>query len=481
LLVTATAPARAVGTEDLPDIGAPWDAVLSQGEENQIGRMIVHRLSDADQLLDDPELAEYIQSIGHRLSAHAQDGAQRFDFFVVRDPTINAFALPGGYIGVNAGLLLATENESELAGVLAHEVSHVTQRHVARAAQSQGQTALATTAGVIAAILLGAATGMGDDAVQAALAVAQGMSAQHQIDFTRANEREADRVGLGVLYQAGFDPFGMPNFFEKLSHSTGENQVPEFLLTHPVTTDRIAETRDRAEKLGHVESQDSASYALMRERLRALVADTPENAIETFTRLADGNITEGNEALRYGYAVALLRAGRAADAVALMRSLLGQRPTLVAYHIGLAQAQLSSGATKDGLKTFAHAAELFPRNVPLTMRYAQALIDTGEPGQAHAMLLDLLNNISYTPQQVHLIALAANAAGETAEAHYYMAELHVMNGDLPLAINQLELALATPGLESVQRARFEARISEIRQYLPEKQKRRAQDETRAPG
>jgi predicted Zn-dependent protease len=174
--------------------------------------------------------------------------------------------------------------------------------------------------------------------------------------------------------------------------------------------------------------------------------------------------------------VALLRAGRAADAVLLMRGLLAARPTLVAYHVGLGQALLASGASQEAIKTFAHASELFPRNVPLTMRYAQALIDTGEPAKAHTMLLDLLNNIDYTPEQVHLIALAANAAGETAEAHYYMAELHVMNGDLPLAINQLEVALATPGIEPVQRARFEARISELRQYLPDKHKHRGEGE-----
>ena len=475
LLIAAVAPAGAAGTSDLPDLGAPWDSVLSQSEENQIGRMIVHRLREADQILDDPELTEYIQTIGHRLSAHAE-GGQRFDFFVVRDPTINAFALPGGYVGVNAGLLLATENESELAGVLAHEVSHVTQRHMARMAQAQSQSALTTAAGVIAAILLGAVGGMGDDAVQAAVAVAQGVSIQRQIDFTRFHEEEADRIGLTVLAQSGYDPAGMPEFFEKLSRATGDTQVPEFLLTHPVTTNRIAETRERASKLGHVEVHESENYGLMRARLRALLADTPEDALSDFTRLSDGNITDAGEPLRYGYAVALLRSGRAAEATVLMRTLLARRQTLVAYHIGLAQAQLASGDTKEALKTFANASELFPRNVPLTMRYAQALIDTGKADQAHTMLLDLLNNISYTPEQVHLIALAANAAGETAEAHYYMAELHLMNGDLPLAIRQLELALATPDLENVQRARFEARIAEIRQYLPDKQKRRGQSE-----
>jgi predicted Zn-dependent protease len=479
-VVLLAATAQGTGTEDLPDIGAPWGTVLSQGEEAQIGRMIVHQLRAGGQLLDDPELSEYIQGIGHRLSAHAQNGDQRFDFFVVRDTTINAFALPGGYIGVNAGLVLATENESELAGVLGHEISHVTQHHVARMAQAQSQGALAATAGVIAAILLGAAGGLGDDAVQAAIAVAQGLSVQKQLDFSRANETEADRVGLPVVYQAGFDPEGMPSFFEKLAHRSGESQVPEFLRTHPVTTDRIAETRERAAKFGHVVAQESESYPLMRARLRALVAETPEEALSDFTRLANGDIAHADEGLRYGYAVALLRAGRSEEAARMMRELLDGRETLVAYHVGLAQALLAEGKTQDALKAFAQASELFPRNVPLTTRYAQALIDTGEAEQAHTKLLDLLNNIDYTPEQVHLIALAADAAGDTAEAHYYMAELHVMNGELPLALHQLEQALATPGIEAVQRARYEARMTELREYLPDKRQRKGTAQ-RAPG
>jgi predicted Zn-dependent protease len=479
-LAAAPAPAPAAGTEDLPDIGAPWDSVLSQSEEYQIGRMIVHRLREAGQLFDDPELGEYLQTVGHRLSGQAQEGTQRFEFFLVRDGTINAFALPGGYIGVNTGLLLATESESELAGVLAHEIAHVTQRHIARMAQSQGQAALATTAGIIAAILLGAATGMGDDAVQAALAVAQGVNLQKQIDFTRVHEAEADRVGLGVLHQAGYDPFGMPAFFEKLGRRSAQSQVPEFLLTHPVTTSRIAETRERASRLEPVEVRVSDNYALMRARLVALAADTPEEAISDFTRLADGDLARAAEPIRYGYAVALLRAGRAAEAVPLMRELLAARQDLIAYHVGLGQALLGNRQTGEALRIFAQALELFPRNVPLTTHYSQALIETGEPEQAHAMLLDLLNNIDYTPEQVHLIALAANAAGNVAEAHYYMAELHVINGDLPLAMRQLELALATPGIEAVQRSRFEARMGEIRQHLPARRPRRGDDGNPGP-
>jgi predicted Zn-dependent protease len=474
-LAVPALPALAVGTEDLPDIGAPWDGVLSQGEEDQIGRMILHRLREADELLQDPELTEYVQAIGHRLSGYAQGGNQRFEFFFVRDGAINAFALPGGYIGVNTGLLLATESESELAGVLAHEIAHVTQRHIARMAQSQGQTALATTAGIIAAILLGAAGGMGDDAVQAAIAIAQGISVQNQIDFTRTHEAEADRIGIGTLYQAGFDPAGMPSFFEKLGRRAGQSQVPEFLMTHPVTTSRIAETRDRARAFGEVRAVDSANYKLMRARLRAVVADTPEEAISDFERIADGDMADAPEDVRYGYAVALTRAGRAAEAIPIMQKLLAAHPDIIAYHTGLAQAYVENKETGPALRTFAHAAELFPRNVPLTTRYSQSLIDSGEAEKAHTLLLDLLNNINYTPEQVHMIALAANAAGHVAEAHYYMAELHLMNGDLPLAVRQLELALKTPGIESVQRARYEARMAEIRQHLPEMRSRRNQE------
>ena len=242
LLAPPTVPA-AEG-DDLPDIGSPANSVLSREKEQQIGRSIYRSLVDTDRVMNDPEIQEYVQDIGLKLASQAQDGDYRFTFFVVNDAAINAFALPGGYVGVHSGLILATESESELAGVLAHEISHVTQRHISRAVFANQRDSILTMAAMLGAILLGAVGGS-PDVITGAIATAQGVSAQQQINFTRANEYEADRVGVGVLAAAGFDPMGMPNFFETLARQTGPlaSQAPEFLRTHPVTVNRIAETR----------------------------------------------------------------------------------------------------------------------------------------------------------------------------------------------------------------------------------------------
>ena len=206
----------AQGANDLPDIGSPASSALSLDDEYRIGLQVMRQLRDEGQVIEDPEATEYLQALGSRIVAQATgDSAQKFQFFFVRDDTINAFALPGGFIGVNYGLVLATRNESQLAGVLAHEIAHVTQRHIARRIRSQGRQSVATMAAILAAILVGASTGSGDAAL-GGISMAQGAAMQQSINFTRANETEADRVGMGFLASAGFDPYGMPDFFETM-------------------------------------------------------------------------------------------------------------------------------------------------------------------------------------------------------------------------------------------------------------------------
>jgi predicted Zn-dependent protease len=188
---------------DLPDIGSPASSTLTIDDEYHIGLQVMRQLRDEGQIFDDPEATEYLQALGSRIVAQATlDSAQRFNFFFVRDSSINAFALPGGFIGVNYGLVLSTRNEAQLAGVIAHEVAHVTQRHVARRVHAQGRQSIATVAAILAAILVGAATGSSDAAL-GGISMAQGAAMQQQINFTRANETEADRVGMGFLGRRG--------------------------------------------------------------------------------------------------------------------------------------------------------------------------------------------------------------------------------------------------------------------------------------
>jgi len=470
---------------DLPDIGNPASTTISVADEYKIGRMILKGLRDAGELVEDPEVNEYIQSVGSRIASFAHEGAQRFTFFVVKDSAINAFALPGGFIGINAGLLTATANESELAGVLAHEIAHVTQRHIARSVQNAGRSNMASAAAVLAAILVGATTGMPADALLGTITAAQSLAAQSQINFTRTNEAEADSVGMSFLANAGFDPYGMPSFFWTLQQRSGNAgaMIPELLRTHPVTTERIAETRSRAAQLPRPAVEDSISYALVRERLRTQMLPPDTNFRDLYGDAANADLPSSDER-RYGRALALMTAGdkaSLAEATGLLKDLVERRPDVTLFHTALGQAQLASGDVDGSLRTLEHALGLFPRNVPVTVRYAESLMHAGDPGRAHKVLLDLFNNVPPTPDQARYIALVASAAGDTGDAYYYMSEYHVMGGDLQLAIDQLRLALAVPGLNEVQRQRFQARIDELSEYLPKGRKAREVANPSSPG
>ena len=475
LAFTALVFTSGAGADDvqLPDMGSPADAILSKSVESQIGRAIMRDIRQSGMLVEDPQVNEYINEIGHRLAAQTNDGEYQFTFFVVNDSRINAFALPGGYIGVHTGLIEATRSEHELAGVLAHEIAHVTQRHIARAIHASSRQSILTTALMLGALVLGAAGG-GGDAVQAGLAVAQGTAAQQQINFTRSNEYEADRIGIGALAAAGFDPHGMASFFEVMSRqqtSLTEMRIPEFLRTHPVTTARISEARNRAGEFGRIQSDDTTNYGIARARLLVDRYDTPEQAVAYFERRDYENQSNVD---RYGRALAYQRDGRHREANVIFDELAAKDQRVIAYHIGLAQTQLALEQYDKGLQTFDRAVELFPRNVPVVIHYAEQLIQLGRAKQAHKMLLDLMNNVQPTPEQVRLIARAANEAGDVAESFYYMSEYRIMTGDLIGGIGFLRQALALPELQEIQRIRFEARIDFIREFMSEEQLRQLQ-------
>ncbi len=471
LFVAATIAATTISLADeikLPDMGSPADAVLSKNDEAQIGAAIMRRINASGTVIKDPQVVEYVNEIGHRVAAHANNGDYEFTFFVVDDPSINAFALPGGYIGVHTGLLEATRNEDELAGVLAHEIAHVTQRHIARAVTANKRQSLLSTAVMLGAMIAGALGGLDGDAMQGAIAVAQGASAQAQINFTRSNEHEADRIGMSALADAGFNPDGMASFFEVISRSGGpsEARVPEFLRTHPVSSSRIAEARSRARSYSPVQTQDSINYGIATARLAVARFDQPSDAVELLEKQKSNYQTDR---WKYALAVAYQADDQYRKALRIFEELNNREPEVIAYHIGLAQAQLELEQIDEAAYTFEHALELFPRNVPLVVKYAEALLRFGDAEKSHDLLLDLFNNTAPTPDQVLLIARAAIAADEIAEAHYYRAEYSFMTGDLIGGINFLRQGLEAPDLNEIQRIRFEARIDFVREFMSEEQ------------
>jgi beta-barrel assembly-enhancing protease len=457
--------AAAQSNSDLPDIGSPAGTIANLDDEYQIGRMVMHELRDQNEILEDAEVSDYIQTLGLRLASQAPDSERQFHYYVVREGDINAEALPGAFIVVNYGTILAANNESELAGVLAHETAHVTQRHLVRGALASEKMSLETAAAILGAIALGALGG-GPAAIEGGVMAAEGMGAQMQINFTRDQEYEADRVGMTYLARAGFDPNGLPNFFEEFYRRYGysESHIPRMLVDHPVTSERIAEGRNRAAQLDRPKHiVDSMDFGLVQERLRVLTASEEYDLRAYYANRT--NMRDPPVAAFYGQALALVQRGHPADAIPILVPLLAANQGVIMLHSLLAQAQIAAGHVPEGLATFARAEALFPRNIPLTVRYGEALINLNQSDKAHQLLLDLFNNVPPTPSEIRLTALAASSAGDAGDAYYYMGEYNIANGEFQLATQQLELALSAPDLTVVQRKRFQARLKEVRDAI----------------
>ncbi|HOW76593.1 MAG TPA: M48 family metalloprotease [Candidatus Competibacteraceae bacterium] len=448
----------------LPDIGDPASVYFGADDEQKLGLDIMRRLRDRGAVMDDVQLNEYLNSIGQTIVTYADQNGAPYTFFMVRDAGINAFALPHNFIGINAGLLLATQREDELAGVMAHEIAHVSQRHIARAIADMKRLSLPMAAAMLAGAALATAS---KQAGQAAMVGSMAASAQHQISFTRVNEQEADRIGMQLLANAGFDPQGMTDFFSKLERlSSGEarNQIPEMLLTHPRPESRAADTQDRlpVPAMRQAGPRDRKAYDLAKARTRVLLTEDNRTLIrELETRLTSGNFT--NEAPeRYAYALALRQAGRYDEAQQQISRLQRSDPDRLAFRIEAAEIALVRGDQAQAWRLFEEAYRLYPDDFTLAMHYGRALSAQGDPQRAMRLLQPHLRRHPNDPQLYATYAQAAQRAGDRAETHATMAEYHYLSGELLAAIEQLEIGLRNPGLSPNQEARLRARLKQLR-------------------
>ena len=466
------------GRQDLPDLGSPANAAVSIEDEYHVGLSYVAQIRETGLILNDPEISQYAQEIGHSLSSHAEEGEHQFYYMVIRDPDVNAEAIPGGFVIINSGLILATRNENELAGVMAHETAHVTQRHLVRGLIDQSHAGLMSTAAMLAAILLGATAGRGSPSgMEGAILATQGAAIQHQINYTRANEFEADRIGIGTMAAAGYDPLGMASFFEQLSRgmpSPERVNAVQFLIDHPISSDRVAEARNRAEQIGRIHHEDSLGYQLTRERLRSLVTD-PRVVRDYYVSLLKNGAGLSMEE-RYGKDVADIAMRNPTAAIPDLQALVHEYPKVTQFYGALGQAYMLNGQMKESKEVLDKALGLFPRNVPITIRLSETLMRSGENKRAQLLLDDLFNVVDPTPDQTKMIAKAADAAGDLADSYYYMSFYYVMSGDLRMSAAQLQMALAQPGLDPVQRARFSARLDEIKAAMPKDRKNTVADD-----
>jgi predicted Zn-dependent protease len=479
----------------LPDMGSSAAELLTPQQEAEYGAYTLYELRRMGLLLEDPLAEDWLDGLGHRLAAASDRPEQDYTFFLMRDRQINAFATLGGYVGTNAGLVLAAESEDEVAGVLAHEVSHVTQRHVLRAVERARKDQLPILLATLG-MIIAAENSHGSDAtnaVNAAIVGGQALAAQRQIDYTRSNESEADRVGIQTLARAGYDPIGMANFFERMERlgrgNSGGYNLPDYLRSHPVTTTRISEARDRAERL-KAESPlptgpAAATQALLlpgyalsdgthgapermfkwaRERLRVLSAESPATAVREYDNLAKSRDGHLDAPERYGHAIALLRQGHPAAAETELQALAKADPANLWLALGLAEA--AHGAKNDKLarERFDALLASYPQHRAVSLTYAAALVemDTRDSGRrAQAVLRPLLASGGEDALLQKSFARASELAGDEVRAREAFAEAAYLNGRAEDALSQLTDLLKRDDLDYMQRARVEARIAEI--------------------
>jgi predicted Zn-dependent protease len=514
LLVTVVLgmPAAAQDASRLPDIGSSAAAVLSPAQQREYGAMTLSQLRNYGYTLEDPLLQAWLQDIGRRLGPASDDPKQAYTLFMLRDRQINAFATLGGYIGVNAGLVLAAKREDEVAAVLAHEIAHVTQKHVLRAgvqAQRDRIPILLAMLGAIA-VAQGSSSNSSGDAAMAAVVSAQGLMAQRQIDYTRGNEAEADRIGIRTLARAGYDPAAMAAFFERLQASVRENQgresAPDYLQTHPVTTSRISEARDRARQIAAEQPRFAPSatdagmsgnpllpaslqigslasvgagtgFAWAKERLRVLSADTPSAALREYAQLARTGTLDDPQ--RYGQALARMLDGRAAQAADDLQGLLDAHPGDTWLSLALAQAEARAGRTAAADARFDALLARMPRNRAVGLTYATVLNERGgrDAGQrAQEILRPLLSSAADDPVFQQAFGRASEMAGDPVRAGEAYAEAAYLNGRAEQALVQLDILRKRDDVDYYARARIDARIAAITPVVLELRRQGIRDE-----
>lgn len=439
----------------LPDMGGPASGALPVARERDLGDRMMREVRRHLSLVDDPEVHHYVQDLGHRLVAHAENPGFSFNFFVVDRPEINAFAMPGGHIGLHAGLIRETESESELGGVVAHEIAHVTQRHIARNYAQAQRLNLQTAAAILAAILVGS-----QDAQAGSAAAMAGIAApiQQQLSYSREFEREADRVGLRIMTAGGLDPYGMPRFFERLDEASRHaEQPPEYLSTHPLTRQRLTETRGIADRYAGGDVFESGDHPYIRARLQVRHEDTAGQAVarmrDELRRAEDPSQRHG---ALYGLALALGRDGRFEEARSVLDGLEQQQGERLLVLLARAEIEREADRLEEALAAYERAGDIYPTHPARLHRHGETLLMADRPGEARELLAPHTRRNGRHPELLRLLAEAAHNSGRETEGHLALARYYHARGEFNHAMRQLDQAINAGDEDRFRKAQAEA-------------------------
>lgn len=437
LLSLACLLASPLHADDLPSLGDSSSSIVSPEQEFQLGRAWLSLVRSQVPQLNDPQLKDFVESSVYRLAETSDLHDHRLVFILIKDPQINAFAAPGGVIGVNGGLFLYAQTEAEYAAVLAHELGHLIQRHYARGLQAQQQMQIPVMAAMLAGIVA-AAAGAGDVGM-ATIMGTQAAAIQNQLRFSRQNEQEADRVGVVNLERAGYDPRAMPNMFERMARQYRyDKKPPEFLLTHPVTESRIADTRNRAEQFGAKGREDTLQYQLMRARVQLTFEETPGIAGKRFRAMLEDDPTM--DAARYGLALAQIKNGQLNEARDSLATLLKKDANNISYNLAQVDLDITANRLPDAKARVDKLLTQFPDSYPLQQSRIDLLLKQGQAPQAQKALEELLKARPNDPDVWYQVAEVRGQAGDIIGLHQARAEYFALMADFDQALEQLDFA-----------------------------------------
>jgi len=450
----------------LPDFGDSAGSVISPSYERRLGQMFLKQVRHFSRIIDDPEVESYIQALGYNLSSHSDNIEQPFTFFMIDNPVINAFAGPGGMIGINSGVILNSESESEFAGVVAHEIAHVTQRHLARTFEEAKKFSLPTAAAMIGALIIAT---QDPAAGQAAITGIAGFNVQNQINFTRENEEEADRIGISLMAKSDYDPRGMPAFFERLQKISkfSQSNAPDFFRTHPLTTSRIADSRSRAESYPEKKYKNSHTYELIRYKLLVKTLKTPREAILFLRNRLEKNEGSLNEKLpiRYGLAHAYILDSAFAHANQQIKHLLKNDANDVSYLLLAAKLETEQSKYDSAFRIYKKAYELYPDYKPVVMAYGRALMDVGKAKETRDIIKKYERHHSHDLNSYALLGQAESMLGNEIETAILQSEFYYLAGETKLAVEKLKFIKQRYKMDYYQEQRVMARLSELEYEL----------------
>ncbi|KGD65998.1 hypothetical protein Y5S_00470 [Alcanivorax nanhaiticus] len=467
LLICCLAAYPTSANDDLPVLGDPTAALMSADQEYRLGRAWLRQLRGQTSIMSDPLVQEYAESLVYQLASFSDLKEPDLDIVVINSRQINAFAVPGGVIGLNAGLFLNAHSEDEVGGVVAHEIAHVSQRHFARRYLDSKKVNTAVLAAMLASLAIAIA---GDgEAGFAGMAATQAGAIQAQLAYSRQNEQEADRVGMQTLAAAGMDPDAMPRFFERMHNDRQfAGDPPEFLLTHPVTESRIADSRARARALPSPTMSVSPHYLLVQARLRAAFIQGDKQAIDYFERYVNERSALALQAARYGLALSHLRANHYDLSRSLMEQLAAQYPDELWFRLGLAEVALDEGKYPQAITETQRVLKVSPDDYAASILLSKAYLRNKQPEQALPVIKPLLNKRPTDPATWDLAADAYGNSGDRVRALHARAESQFLRGNNSKALQQMGYALADAEGDFALYSKLSGRMKEMKRLSEEK-------------